>query len=87
MGMNFQLFVNFLAFHAVYRTTVGTMHSPPHLSTTNRPQAQMRMSLSRPPRHRRLLCWIVFFGWLGYSGALLGWAAANAPPADACIVR
>ena len=47
----------------------------------------MRMSLSRPPRRLRLLCWIVFFGWLAYSGALLGWAAANAPPADACIVR
>lgn len=46
----------------------------------------MPMPVSRPPRRLRLLCWIAFAGWLAYSGALLGWAAANAPPADACIV-
>lgn len=41
------------------------------------------------PRQRtlRLASWIILVAWLGYSGALLGWAAANSPSADICITR
>lgn len=36
-------------------------------------------------RHR--LGWVVLAFWIAYSGAVLGWHALTAPPADACIVR
>jgi hypothetical protein len=51
---------------------------------------------SHPPRPsqegrgvigRRRLGWVVLAFWIVYSGAVLGWHALTAPPADACIVR
>jgi hypothetical protein len=36
---------------------------------------------------RRRLGWVALAFWIAYSGAVLGWHALAAPPADACIVR
>ncbi|MFU2487690.1 hypothetical protein [Thauera sp. WH-1] len=36
---------------------------------------------------RRRLAWVALAFWIAYSGAVLGWHALTAPPADACIVR
>lgn len=41
------------------------------------------MSASR----RNLLIIALAAGWLGYSAAVLGWAAWNNPPATLCIAR
>jgi hypothetical protein len=36
---------------------------------------------------RRRLGWVALAFWIAYSGAVLGWHALTAPPADVCVVR
>ncbi len=61
-------------------SSAGTQDAPTH--SQPRPSQERRGVVVR---HR--LGWAAFVFWIAYSGAVLGWHALAAPPADACIVR
>lgn len=62
------------------------------MSSARTQDASKRRQPGSPPEEaggvlRRRLAWVALAFWIAYSGAVLGWHALTAPPADACIVR
>ena len=61
--------------------------SRPEPQDTSAPNTPRNSQEGRGAIGRRRLGWVVLAFWIVYSGAVLGWHALTAPPADACIVR
>ena len=61
--------------------------SRPETQDTSAPNTPRPSQEGRGVIGRRHLGGVVLAFWIVYSGAVLGWHALTAPPADACIVR